>query len=445
MRTNSEKTNKRKESFIEQKLNKIPLEKLSKESKFSKRKPKKITAKDFLMGFFLMANNTGNKSYRNWASKIGLLIKDKVSKQALWKKMHEGQVAFLKKVLSAIMKESIGQKRNTKLEMFKNVIIEDSTHIQLNDKLYKEYPGNGNQNKTTKKAILKIQATYSITRRRFIRFAITSFRDNDQGYSQKILQVVKKGDLLIRDLGYFVLKAFKDLNKEGIYFISRLWKGVNILSRKDETVIDLAKMLKKRGQLDIEVFLGKEEKLPIRLIALPVEEKIANERRRKAKSNRDKRCSPKKEHLYLLGWELFITNVGKETLTSANIAELYFIRWRIETIFKSWKSYFRITDVPKDTNKIRIESYIYCMLIFITLFQVHFYNYCLANTKSQPRGISLMRLIQYVTGNMILILQYNLISILQDESFLLNQINYYCLYESRSDRVNFYQKLLMLS
>jgi hypothetical protein len=444
MRTNSKKINNRKESFIEQKLNKIPLEKLSKESKFSNRKPKKITAKDFLMGFFLMANNTGNKSYRNWASKIGILIKDNVSKQALWKKMHEGQIVFLKKVLSVVMKQIIGQRGNTNLKMFKDVIIEDSTHIQLNDKLYEEYPGNGNQNKTTKKAILKIQAAYSLTRRRFIRFAITSFRDNDQGYSQKILQVLKKGDLLIRDLGYFVLKVFKDLNKEGIYFISRLWKGVNLISGKDETVIDLAKMLSKRGKLDIEVFLGKEEKLPVRLIALPVEDKIANERRRKARSNRDKRCRPNKEHLYLLGWELFITNVGKEALTAQDITELYFIRWRIETIFKSWKSYFRITDLPQDANKTRVESYIYCMLIFITLFQVHFYNYCLSKTISQPGGISLMRLIEYVTSNMILILQHDLRGSLQDESFLFNQINYYCLYESRSDRVNFYQKLSKL-
>jgi hypothetical protein len=444
MSTNSNKTNKGEKSYIEQKLNKIPLEKLSKESKFSKRKQKKITAKDFLLGFFLMGNNPGDKSYRNWAIKIGLLIKDKVSKQALWKKMQEEQIVFLKKVLTVIIKGFIGQKKATKLKMFNDVIIEDSTHIKLNDKLYKEYPGNENQNKTTKKAILKIQAAYSITRRRFIRFAITSFRDNDQGYSQKILQVVKKGDLLIRDLGYFVLKSFKDLNKEGVYFISRLWKGINVLSKKDGTVIDLAKMLKKRGQLDIEVFLGKQEQLPVRLIALPVEEKVANERRRKAKSNRDKRCSPNKEHLYLLGWELFITNVTKETLTTENIAELYFIRWRIETIFKSWKSYFRITDIPEDTNKIRIESYIYYMLIFITLFQVHFYNYCLSKTKSQTRGISLMRFIQYVTGNMILILQFNLGGTLQNEKFLLDQINYYCPYESRNDRVNFYQKILKL-
>jgi hypothetical protein len=160
----------------------------------------------------MMVNNSGNKSYRNWAIKISILIKDRVSKQAIWKKMHERQIVFLKEVLSYIIKEKIGQKRKTKLKKFRNVIIEDSTHIQLNDKLHESYPGNANWQIEKKKAILKIQSCYNLTKRMFIRFDITSFRDNDQGYSQKILEVVKKGDLIIRDLGYFVLKTFKRLD-----------------------------------------------------------------------------------------------------------------------------------------------------------------------------------------------------------------------------------------
>ncbi|MGD8778084.1 MAG: hypothetical protein PVH88_03895 [Ignavibacteria bacterium] len=95
MRANSEKQRK---SFIEKKLEKIPLEKLSKESKFNNRQPKKISTKDFLLEFFLMVKSSGNKSYRNWAIKIGILIKETVSKQAIWKKMHEGQIVFLKEV-----------------------------------------------------------------------------------------------------------------------------------------------------------------------------------------------------------------------------------------------------------------------------------------------------------------------------------------------------------
>jgi hypothetical protein len=449
MKANSENGNNENDSFIEKKLNKISLEKLSKESEFSKRKSKKITAKDFLLGFFLMTHSRESQSYRNWAIKIGWLIKDRVSKQALWKKMGQAQITFLKEVLSSIMENSIEIERcdlhSEKLKVFKNIIVEDSTNIQLDDKLKNEYPGNGYQNNNNKTAILKVQAAYNITRREFIRLDITSFRDNDQGYSPKIVQILKRGDLVIRDLGYFVLRVFQKLNKEGIFFISRMKKGVNVYSKKDEIVIDLAKMLKKRGKLDIEVFLGEKERLPVRMIALPVEEKIANQRRRKAKINRDLRCKPSKEHLYLLGWELFITNVEREIISPNDIAQLYFIRWRIEIIFKSWKSYFKIISAPSYANKIRIESYIYCMLIFITLFQVHFYNYYMAKTKSKINEISLLRLMQFMTTNIEIVFMSALGDKVITESFLFNQINYYCFYESRTDRVNFHQKLLKLS
>jgi len=334
-----------------------------------------------------------------------------------------------------------------KLKMFKNVIVEDSTAIQLNDKLQKDYPGNRYWDNKAEKAIMKIQAAYNITSRRLLRLDISSFRDNDQGYSPNIAQLVKRGDLIIRDLGYFVLKVFKELHKDGIFFISRMKKHVNIFSKKDEPAIDLAKMLSKRGSLDIEVFVGEKEKLPVRLIALPVKEEIASERRRKARTNRDKRCSPNKEHLYLLGWELFITNVGKEVLSPKDIAELYFIRWRIEIIFKSWKSYFKITEIPKDANKIRTESYIYCMLIFIVLFQVHFYNYYLSKLKSRAlpsEEISLLRLMQFMISNIDIILQPYSTGSRRNENLIFQQINYYCQYESRKDRVNFSQRLRKL-
>lgn len=452
MRANSKNKKERKTSFIEEKLSKIDIEKLSKESEFSKRKARKITAKDFILGFFMMVSNRDHHSYQNWAIKIGWIIKESVSKQALWKKMCQEQIVFLKKTLLAILIDSLSSKSNKpqsgKLKMFKNVIVEDSTCIQLNDKLKEAYPGNGYKNNKDKTAILKIQTAYNITREKFVRLDVTSFRENDQGYSSKIVQIAKRGDLIIRDLGYFVLKVFKKFNKEGIYFISRMWKGVNVFSSKDGVVIDLAKMLRNRGKLDIEVFLGKEEKLPVRLIALPVEEDVANERRRKAKTNRDKRCNPSKNHLYLLGWELFITNVNKEALTPNDIVELYFIRWRIETIFKSWKSYFKIIDIPKDANKIRTESYIYCMLIFIVLFQVHFYNYFLAKTKEHrlyTREISLLKMMHFITRNIEFVFLYDLAKGSRSKEFLFNQINYYCTYESRCDRDNFYQKFLKLS
>ena len=456
MKTNSKKNRNEKKSYIEEKLSKIPLAKLSKESKFSKRRAKKIRSKVLLISFFMMISRRESQSYQNWATKISWLIKKQVSKQALWKKMNQRQIVFLKKTLSYIMKEKLEARKNESIGRFNNIIMEDSTSIKLNPQLSKTYPGNrygsaiNGVKKVEEAAILKIQTAYNITKRKFLRFETTSFRVNDQEYSGKILEIAKRGDLIIRDLGYFSCGIFKKLTEKGIFYISRLRKRVSIYQGKEEQVIDLAKMLRKRGTLDIEVIAGAKEQLPARLIALPVDEQTANQRRRKARQKRDTRLNPTKQDLYLMGWEIFITNVSKEELEPKEIIKLYFLRWRIEIIFKTWKSYFRIIDIPRDANIVRTESYIYCMLIYITLFQVHFYNYYLSKQrkveKTSVQQISMMRLMKFITDNIEILLTLSLSKPqTNNDLFIFKQIEYYCFYESRRDRMNFEQKFLKLS
>ena len=41
--------------------------------------------------------------------------------------------------------------------------------------------------------------------------------------------------------------------------------------------------------------------------------------------------------LELMGWTIFLTNLGPEVSFSA-LLETYELRWRIEVIFKAWKS-----------------------------------------------------------------------------------------------------------
>ena len=330
--------------------------------------------------------------------------------------------------------------------------IEDSTCIKLSDDLAEDFPGNGYWGKGSNKAILKIQATYNLFKQNFARFEITNFRKNDQSYSKQILELAKRGDLIIRDLGYFVLKVFRELNTSGIFYISRLRKDVRIYSADGEELIDLAKILKKTAnkypgcRLDMQVILGEEERLPARIIAIPVADDVAGERRRKARTNRDSRVNPSKASIYLLGWELFVTNVSKQQLSAEDISAVYFIRWRIEIIFKCWKSYFKMTAIPRDADKIRVESYIYCMLIFILLFQVSFYIYCREimqseDSSSSQNELSSLLLTQYIANNITTIWDARFLDDKKTGRVIMTQISYYCRYDCRYDRQNYYQKL----
>jgi Transposase DDE domain len=448
MKTNSKKKDARFSSIIEEKLKTIPINKISRQSGFCKRKPKKIKPKQLIISFIQTICASKKNTYSNWACQLGVLINTTVSKQAVSKKIKEPLVIFLKLLLKTIMEESLKTKIKAefcnKLKQFNRVLLQDSTSIKLDDKLSKDYPGNKNWC-SKDYAVMKIQSTYDIIRRKFLALEITNFRRNDQSYSSEILNIARAGDLVIRDLGYFVLSVLKELLNKKIYFISRFRKDVNIYT-EEEKLIDLASMLKKRGSLDIELFAGEKDKLPVRLIAIPVEKAVADQRRRKAKKNRDRRTRPGKKHLFLLGWDIFITNVEKQKLQGNDITMLYRIRWRIEIIYKSWKSYIRITNLPEGTNKIRVESFIYSLLIFILLFQVHFYEYYLQIQKlKSSQQISLIKLMQYIVNNITLIIYLSYLNNTSYKNNLLSkQILYYCRYEKRKDRLNYEQLLQKL-
>jgi IS4 transposase len=85
----------------------------------------------------------------------------------------------------------------------------------------------------------------------------------------------------------------------------------------------------------------------------------------------------------LLGWAIYITNVPATRLSAQAVAQVYGLRWRIEIIFKAWKSYFALTQVPAG-SKDPVEALIYAKLIFITLFQAPILSQPMSERGSGP-------------------------------------------------------------
>lgn len=97
--------------------------------------------------------------------------------------------------------------------------------------------------------------------------------DGNIKISGNILNHVDKEDLVIRDLGYFNIKQVSEIAKKEAYFISRLAKSINVyLDENDEKPLDIIqhieKMNIKNKEIDMIAYLGKTERLPVRLIAL---------------------------------------------------------------------------------------------------------------------------------------------------------------------------------
>lgn len=422
---------------IENQLRDIPFNKYTLSSGFKQRKAQKLTGKLLLISFFVMALQ-GNNSFQLWAEKISSITGKHVSKQAIWKRITVYFTKFLSAVLADALRQQVrkGSHQMDQIplkEQYKRILLQDSTTIALPPCLRWCFPGNTSRGE--KKAQLKIQVIYDLLNNRFINFEITPFTANDQSKSKDILPIAAKGDLVIRDLGYFSIDCFNQLINQGISFISRLRYGIKITDAQTGKEINLLARLKKHARFDRWVMIGEKNKVKVRLVAVPLGQEQASRRRHKAKNDRDKRLHHTKEYYEQLGYSIYITTVNQEQFSPTQVVKLYGLRWRIETIFKCWKSQFHLQQlIPKQgtLTKERAEAIIYMMLIFILLFQLTVYNYLLSIGACGT--ISLIKLSRYIANNIELFLENNF------RTLAPNLIRY-CAYDKRKDRLNFIEKL----
>lgn len=429
-------------SKLESKLKSLDLDQLSRQCGFVKRKARKVEPYEFLLGFFCTVF-TQSVSLLNLAFIIGQFIDTTISKMAVHKRFKPAFTQLVQGILASVLADHVKPVKKViatnVLSKFNHVYLNDSTTISLSAILAQFFPGSGNSN-DKKTATLKLQVVFDALREQFVLFDIGSFRDNDQKWAPNILKIVQAGDLVIRDLGYFVLEVLAKLHQKGVFFLTRLKLNVSIYDPQSLKKIDLVKLLKKHGALDINVVLGQKEKLPVRLVAIPLPDDVANERRRKAKSNRDRRLNPDKDHLFLMGFNIFVTNIDCNTCSAKQIAQIYEIRWRIEIIFKAWKSHFKITEVPY-ASAVRVESYIYAMLIYIMMVQQFFFIPLYGQLyNQQQKHLSLMKLtallklLHFLTNLQSIQNQFN------QDNFIQN-ILYHCAYEKRNKRLSYPQKV----
>ena len=220
--------------------------------------------------------------------------------------------------------------RDDLLASFAGVYIQDSSQIELPSCLHPMWQG-----QQTEQAVLKVQAVLDYQHGQFD-LTLASGRDHDCPLQTVALP---PGSLRLADLGYFKVKVFEQLNKQGVWWVSRLparsgiWQG--------EQVVHLAKWLKKQENVCIDQWVElTAQRLPGRLLAVRVPPEVAKERRKRVRKAASKRKNSrlKPETLALCNWTILATNLPPETFTLDDILSLQRLRWQIELLFKLWKS-----------------------------------------------------------------------------------------------------------
>jgi hypothetical protein len=402
----------------------LPLEQIARSCGFLRRRPKKVHPVSFLQLCCLLALQA-QVSLRAWACLWGLLTNQTLSKQAMAKRCSPAAVAFVRTVLECLLGRLVTPAACVPeaLRHFGRVILQDSTTLALHPKLAASFPGPRNQSQQAS-ASLKVQFFYDLLSQRCLRFWLSPFTTNDQKASPLILSLARRGDLIIRDLGYLVLDVLAQFHRQGIYFLSRWRHGTMLLDPTSGAPLNLLAELRRRGCWDTPVLLGQKERLPARLVAIALPAPVAAERRRKALADRDRRLRPSPERLALLDWEIFITNVPPHLWSARTVAETYRLRWRIEILFKAWKSHFRFGHFTNGSAS-QIELLVYGRLLWIALFKTAFLPPC-----AQFQPFSVLKLAAFCQDYLLFPLLLLFHSSFAPDT-LLKQIAYHCRSETR--------------
>ena len=312
-------------------------------------------------------------SLNDLVSLLFLRYNEQVSKQALDQRFCEKSVLFLKLLVEKFLKEILPEE--SKLEQFQHfttVRIKDSTCFQVPKEFVDVYPGSGG---SASKAQIRIQFEYDFKSGKVFDLSLHAFNTQDQTNSIETLHNINKNDLLIRDLGYVNIKYLSQIILIGAYYLNRPSSNITISEKKgdgDFQELDFCKIRKEMkkngiGIMEKEVYLSKSKCVKTRLVIELLPEKEANERIRKAKkAAKKKKMKLSKKFIDRSFLNLFITNIPSELVEAKKIRQLYRIRWQIEIIFKTWKSFSQLHKT-KSMKIDRFNTNLYAKLLLILM------------------------------------------------------------------------------
>lgn len=338
---------------------------------FIKRK-RKVTGSSFVKA--LVIGNMGNE-YCSIESMCQFLIEDsiEITKQGLDLRFTENAVNLMKEVYQEalnIFKKNIPIDCQI-LRQFNSVKLLDSSNVILPssmESLYRgcnaSYKDRSNKNKSA----IKLQVVFDYLNQALDRLDITESIRADQGYRDH-LQDIKKDDLLIADLGYFVPSSFKKISESGGYFISRYKTDTNIYDRETNQQLNLLRIIDNKLFFMREIFLGQKARLPVRIIGYKLTAEQSNMRRRKANLlAKGHGYKSSVQNQTLLNWSIFITNIPEDKISAKNICGMYRTRWQIELLFKLYKSHAGIERIKGRSKSSRILCELYAKLSSICIF-----------------------------------------------------------------------------
>ncbi len=266
-----------------------------------------------------------------------------ITGSALHERMDQTAVMLLAGVLTGALQEwRKGCPLPLKLlEEFTGIYITDSSQIALPPALASVFRGNQDN------AMLKVQISWDYLHGNLAALELEAGRNPDQK-CQLPVSHAEAGSLQLFDLGYFKQEHLRDIAAQGAFFVSRCQTQTALYASEDGRALDIVACLKALpgNEAEFSVLLGGRVKLPVRLVVRRLTPKAADARRRKAKKKakqQGKMCSA--TYLFLVGWDMLITNLAAEKWSLSQIFDLYPLRFQIEWLFRVWKDQLGLDEI----------------------------------------------------------------------------------------------------
>ena len=317
----------------------------------------------FFENLFYDSTSETTKSFNQLAINTKKKFDVEITKQGVANRYTENALKYVQALIGDAFTHQIHQSIDIGwFKLFKRILIKDSTKFDVSEKLADQLPGFGGN---ASKAGVCIQYEFDIKSGEINDLTINPANRPDTKDTLDTITKVREGDLIIRDLGYSILSFFIAIHEIEAYFISRLNVNIVVYQKIENKLIELdfgniyQYMTEcKIERLDKQVYIGKEDKFPVRLIIelMPIE--IVNKRLEKVNAYNKKKGFQTSDNFKVRShFNLFITNITEDVLEPAVISKIYKLRWQVELIFKSWKSTFGIDN----NNEMKYDRLI-CLL-----------------------------------------------------------------------------------
>jgi dephospho-CoA kinase len=288
----------------------------------------------------------------------------KITEQGIDKRFSKESSKFMELLLNKGLSSLLNSRKEVSsdiLNKFSDVRIYDSSTISLPVELIDDWRGVGGSNGGKSNSAIKLSVSMSL-KNGSLKIVLEDGFIQDKNSELIVKDVIKEGSLIIRDLGYFGLNSFDEIEKQGAYYASRLKSQTKVYKTSDKE-IDIIDLMKNKNFIDIDVFVGKQKQLHSRMIVIRLPEELKKERIEeilKDAKRENKKVSDRK--INLSQFNIFITNIPTEILSFKDVLKLMISRWQIELLFKLWKNYCKI-DESRSKKPYRRLTELYAKLL----------------------------------------------------------------------------------